>query len=71
MQHASGMLLAAGLDGGHTFIFIPKGMKMQIESVTQLYTDAMEFFSMAFLFLALLRNLSYNLSRIIPGLGIL
>ena len=35
MQHAGGMLLAAGLDGGHTFIFIPQGMKMQIESVTR------------------------------------
>ena len=37
MQHAGRMLLAAGLDGGHTFIFIPQGMKMQIESVTRTF----------------------------------
>ena len=28
MQQSGGLLLAAGLDGGNTIIFIPSGMKM-------------------------------------------
>ena len=32
MQQSGGLLLAAGLDGGNTIIFFPKGKKMQIES---------------------------------------
>ena len=32
MQQSGGLLLAAGFDGGNSFIFVPQGTKMQIES---------------------------------------
>jgi hypothetical protein len=33
MQQFSELLLAAGLDGSNTLIFIPSGMKMQLTSL--------------------------------------
>ena len=50
----------------HIYFHSPRNENANRIRHSVIYTDAMEFFSMAFLFLALLRNISYNLSRIIP-----
>jgi len=59
MQQSGGLLLAAGLDGGNTLIFVHSRTKMQIDSRTLLHKQERPFWGV--LVYLCLKSESYSL----------